>query len=77
MEVTVILVLLGLNVFQAVFWSYQCQRLVNKLMSRNYAEYVSIQKPIEEKPAISRTEYEEALEEKDILEELNGMFKTR
>lgn len=33
------LVLLSLNVFQFIFWSRQTHRLIDKLMSRNYAEY--------------------------------------
>src|ERR1700743_917258 len=32
--------LLILNVFQILFWGRQVQVLVDKLMSRNYAEYV-------------------------------------
>ncbi len=31
--------LLALNVFQLIFWGYMVQRLVDKLMSRNYHEY--------------------------------------
>lgn len=28
-----------LNVFQLLFWGFQVQRLVDKLMSRNYYDY--------------------------------------
>ena len=42
-ELLVILSLIGLNVFQHVYWSRQNQKLVDKLMSRNYHEYVQAQ----------------------------------
>lgn len=41
----VLLILAALNVFQFIFWSYQNQRLVNKIMSRSYFEYELAQKP--------------------------------
>jgi hypothetical protein len=50
-------------------------RLVNKLMSRNYGEYDLIKNgpaPLQEN--IGVREYEEALEEKEILRELNGLI---
>lgn len=31
--------MVGLNVVQFFFWAYQVQRLVEKLMSRNYYDY--------------------------------------
>ena len=64
--------LLFLNLVQLIFWSIQNQRLVNKLMSRNYAEYEQAQKPLE--PRVVVKEFEEAAEEQDILRELNGMI---
>lgn len=39
METATLIVLLLLNVGQFAFWSYQNQKLVNKLMSRSYFEY--------------------------------------
>jgi len=47
-EVIVVLSLIGLNVFQAVHWSRQVQTLVDKLMSRNYAEYSTLAQPKEQ-----------------------------
>ncbi len=35
----IIILMTGLNIFQVVYWSRQVQKLVDKLMSRNYAEY--------------------------------------
>lgn len=70
----VIGLLLLLNVLQACFWGYQCQRLLNKLMSRNYAEYDLIASG----PAVSEPKKEDptdSLEEQAILNELNGLFK--
>lgn len=31
--------LIGLNVFQTVYWSWQIHKLINKLMSRDYVQY--------------------------------------
>ncbi len=63
-----------LNVIQLVVWSVVTQRLVNKLMSKNYAEYDLIKNgpPIDDKPSVR--DYHEELEEREILEELNGLF---
>lgn len=66
------LALLGLNVFQMVYWSRQVHKLVDKLMSRNYAEYVQINTP--PLPTV-RLPDETIVEEKDILAELNGMLR--
>lgn len=37
--------LLALCILTNAFWAYQCHRLVNKLMSRNYAEYHALHNP--------------------------------
>lgn len=42
-----IFVLFLLNIAQFIFWSSQNQKLVNKLMSRNYHEYEQVNKPPE------------------------------
>ena len=60
--------LILLNIFQFFFWSKQVHKLVDKLMSRNYAEYVSIKNP--PLPTVSE---DDLGEESDILEELNDM----
>jgi len=61
-----------MNIFQAIFWAFQCQRLVNKLMSKDYAEYSLIQRgpPPKESPINQETE----IEEKEILDQLNAMI---
>lgn len=46
-DVILVLSLIGLNVFQLVFWSRQVQQLVDKLMSRNYTDYSVAAKPKE------------------------------
>jgi hypothetical protein len=43
--ITLALLLLLTN----AFWAYQCHRLVNKLMSRNYAEYHQLTHPPDER----------------------------
>ncbi len=61
------------NVVQFMFWSWQNQTLVNKLMCKDYAEYNLIKKgppkvqPIEEDPR-------EEIESQEILRELNSRF---
>ena len=40
-----ILILILANIAQFIFWSIQNQKLVNKLMSRNYHEYEQVTKP--------------------------------
>lgn len=69
----ILLALGALNVFQMVYWSRQVQKLVDKLMSRNYAEYVQVNKP--PLPTVKVTD-DIAVEERDVLNELNGMFGT-
>lgn len=66
--------LLLLNVFQMLFWGYQCQRLINKIMSRSYAEYHQIVNPPKE-DAPKLKSVDDSLEEQHILAELNGLFK--
>ncbi len=44
----IILALLALNVFQLVFWSFQVQKMTNKIMSRSYFDYEMVKTP--EKP---------------------------
>jgi hypothetical protein len=35
--------LLLLNVFQLIYWSRQTHKLIDKIMSKNYADYVQTQ----------------------------------
>lgn len=63
--------LLLLNVFQAVYWSRQVQKLIDKLMSRNYAEYVSLTNP--PLPTV-KVKSDLEVDERDVLAELNGMI---
>lgn len=62
--------LIALNVYQFFFWSRQVQKLVDKLMSRNYAEYVQVTKP--PLPTV-QVQDDSHIEESNILDELNGM----
>lgn len=69
--------LLVLNIFQFVFWSWQNQMLVNKLMCRDLAEYKHVTEPPRPKESKSFDEYEDEHEEKEILAELNGWVSGR
>lgn len=42
--------LVGLNIFQLVFWSYQQHRLIDKVMSGNYYSYQQAQSINEQVP---------------------------
>lgn len=66
----------ALNIFQFIFWSWQNQMLVNKLMARGLVEYVQLTEPKKEEPKSYR-DYEDDLEESEILKELNGQLAGR
>lgn len=68
-------VLLAIVVGQQVYWSRVTNKLVDKLMCRNYAEYVQLTKPAPILPK-ALEDYSAIEEEKSILSELNGMIKT-
>jgi hypothetical protein len=38
--------LIALNLFQLIYWSRQTHKLIDKIMSRNYAEYVQTQQTL-------------------------------
>lgn len=65
----------GLNVAQFVFWGLCTHTLINKLMSKNFAEYDLIKKgPPKGEPGIDEDGVSKE-EEQEILNELNGHFK--
>lgn len=71
----VILGLLGLNVFQIVYWSRQTHRLIDKIMSRNYAEYITVQKDQATSFSLPEKAKKEDLPEVDEdLERLNSQL---
>jgi hypothetical protein len=77
-EVVVVVSLSVLNIVQLIFWGIHTHKLTNKLMSRNFAEYDLVRKgPPKEKEQIEFSEYEEELEEEEILTELNGMIRAK
>lgn len=57
---------IGANIYLIRFWSSQNQKLVDKLMSRNYAEYAYHQKPPEK-----QLTQEPVVQDDEVLEELN------
>lgn len=67
--------LASLNLIQFFFWSFQVHRLVNKLMSKDFAEYNAIVKgPPERTPQV--VDFDSVVEEQDILKELNSLLST-
>jgi hypothetical protein len=62
------------NIFQLFFWGYHVHVLVNKAMSKNFAEY----KLVKDGPTqVVETPIEEDYDEEDILGELNGILPGR
>lgn len=49
--ILIILALIGFGVFQHIHWSRECQKLIDKLMSRNYADYAYTKKHEQTLPA--------------------------
>lgn len=72
----VIGVLALLNVFQLVYWSRLQSRLIDKLMSRNYAEYVQLSKPQPSQGLEVTLPDQSEVEEQDVLSTLNRMLGT-
>lgn len=71
--------LLGLNLFQLIYWSRQVQKLVDKLMSKNYAEFVQVENLKSPQPNHRKDvdqELENVHEEQAILDQLNSMVRT-
>lgn len=66
--------LLLLNAFQLVYWSRLQTRLIDRIMSRNYAEYVQLTKPDLPKALQVTLPDESLVEEQDVLKALNGML---
>lgn len=75
-EAIVILSLVALNIFQLVHWSRTTQRLIDKLMSKNYAEYVQSENLKASLPMPKLTDSLSREEENDLLREINGMLPT-
>lgn len=71
-DVILVLSLIGLNVFQHIFWSRQVQQLVDKLMSRNYAEYSVVSRPKEVERKIQVPLAQELPDDLRILQGFNA-----
>ena len=65
------------NIVQFIFWSKQVHRLIDKVMSRNYAEFVQAERtrgPSLVKKELGKLPESEQVEEEKVLQELNGLF---
>lgn len=64
--------LAALNLFQFIFWSRQVHGLIDKLMSRNYAEYVASKayKPSQKSSPTASSDVPDDM----VLNELNGLL---
>ncbi len=63
--------LVALNVVQLFFWGYQVQRLVEKLMSRNYYDYQVAESINKEKPLTAPKIDEFIPDDMRVLNEIN------
>lgn len=68
-----ILCLSGLNAFQLLYWTWTVHKLVNKLMSRNYAEYNYVEKPPKSSLKSGVVVADDLVENEKVLNELNAM----
>lgn len=72
LEWGMILALVGANLFQTLYWSRMTHKLIDKLMSRNYAEYVQVEKLKHDLPHAEQTSLKEPDQDDDEdLERLN------
>lgn len=74
-EIHLIEILALANVVQLFFWGYHVHVLLNKAMSKSFAEYNLIKKGPPKVTTVNLVEDES--EEASILSELNGIFPTR
>lgn len=58
-----------MNVGQYLFWTWQVHKLIDKLMSRNFAEYIQVTKPADTSIKVQLPEDNE-----DQLDTLNRML---
>lgn len=65
--------LIFLNLWQFWFWGRHTSRLIDKLMSRNYAEYKQVEQS-GSSPGEPRTQHADQVKDDDVLKELNGML---
>lgn len=71
----VVVGLIGLNVFQLWYWSRETHRLIDKVMSKNYPEYVSSVSYLKPKPSPGPEVPDiDTIQQQEILRELNGML---
>lgn len=69
--------LLVLNVVQFFFWARQNQALVDKLMSRNYAEYIQTSVSAQRPSQVQAPSEAEDTQHSDVLTELNALLGGR
>ena len=70
-EQTLVVILIAVILIQQVYWASQVHRLIDKLMSRNFAEYNSIVNPPKEETKVPA---QEPVTDDEALATLNRMF---
>jgi hypothetical protein len=73
-DLAAIVLLFTLNLIQFLFWSRKTSELIDKLMCKNYAEYVQTKNLTESAPDKIVLPTIDETEEQEILNELNGML---
>jgi cytochrome oxidase assembly protein ShyY1 len=70
---TIAVIVLSVAIFALLgIFLWQIHRLIDKVMCRNYAEYVQLKKPQNLRPEVKIDP--EAVSEEDVLKELNGLI---
>ena len=74
-ESIAIIGLVGLNAFQLWWWSRETHRLIDKVMSKNYPEYVSSVSYLKPKPSPGKElpDYD-SIQQEEVLSDLNRML---
>lgn len=67
----ILLALFVMNILQFFFWSRQNQRLVDKVMSKNYADYVQSHAIAQPSDVVVHQAEDLKIEDADVLRELN------
>ena len=71
----IIVILITVNFLTVVFYQRQVQALIDKSMSKTYAEYVQTKK-LEQGSPLPAASTQDDVTDDSVLEELNAIFKS-
>lgn len=73
-EMIIIWMLVGILLVQQVFYSWQIHKMLNKVMSKNYAEWAQVEGMIKPQETGFRVKLDEIDPEQDPVRQLNKMI---